>query len=809
MPMICIHRPLSVRLALLALLAAAAGADPGRIPNLFAPTAAGGTNAAWRPGPGAPPVQAGADGIRFACPFRKGETRFYWDRACALDLRDARLLELELTCAQPEAIRTLGVYLRSGEGWYLWLNPLKEGGRQKLWLPVAGAAVEGRPAGRQAVNGLRISCVRGGGADAEVVIHALRLRACALAVVRARESVPNAGEANAARSAAARWSRWLTELGLPHLVVDDAQLDADALAGIQVAILPYNPAPSRRELRTLSAFAGRGGKLVVCYSAEPRLAELMGLKLGAYQAAARPGQWSSFAFNRAAPPHAPVAVFQDSGNIRPALPDTPGAKVIACWRDAAGKPLADPAWVRSDQGFWMSHVLMDGDEANKKQMLLALLGALEPAAWRHAAERAWLAAGKVASFPSLPDSVAGIRRLADHRGMEALLTRTGELDRQLRDAVARQDYAGAVDAARELQDTLVRAYALVQTPRAGEFRGVWNHSGAGLVPGDWNATCRKLADAGITAVFPNLAWAGTAHYPGRVVPASFTARTYGDQLAQSAAAARRYGLELHVWKICWNLGQAPAELKRELRLAGRLQETGGGQTLDWLCPSHPDNIAQELAQIAEIVAHAPVNGVHLDYLRYPGRQACFCPGCRRRFEAWRGRPVRNWPAGAASGELKDAFSAWRAGCINDFVRAASVLLRRRAPGVKLSAAVYPNYPECVAGVGQDWGLWLKEGWVDFVCPMDYAESAAAFNGLLRPQLALPQARGHLYPGIGVTATESRLTPDRALEQIRLLRQAGAGGFLLYELNPTLDGELLPLLPLGVGRAEFFLPSQKK
>ncbi len=797
-----------IRLVLLVLLiGGTVQADAVRSINIFSPHDAGKSNAAWRAGPESPAVRAAYGnpaGIRFSCPFRRDIARVFWDRTVALDLRHYTTLEMDLSCARPEAIRSLGLYLQSGKGWYLWLPRLTESGRQKLSFSIHNAATEGRPKGWNAISGVRLSFTRGADINTEVIVHALRVRSCDVVIVRATKSVPNPDEGNASRRAAARLSRWLNDTGIPHAVIDDqavidGRLQSDK--SVRVAILPYNPYPPRRELRALASFIKHGGKLIVFYSAEPRLAKLMDMTMGNYQAAVKPGQWSSFAFNRHAPAHTPAVVFQESSNIRPVYPADSSARVIAVWRNAGGSALADPAWVQSDRGFWMSHILLDGDDENKKQMLLALLGSLDSSLWRDAAERVWIQSGKVASFHSLPESLAGIRRLDKNNAVKSLLAKVKADDDRLRSCVAQRQYPQAVDAGRALNTTLIRAYAGVQRPRYPEFRGVWNHSGAGLYPGDWNTTCRILSHSGITAVFPNLAWAGKAHYPSKYVPASHTAKVYGDQLKQSVAAAHRYGLELHVWKICWNLGPTPEALVKQLRRAGRLQKTDERKTLEWLCPSHPDNIARELNIISELISRADVDGIHLDYVRYPNSQACFCAGCQQRFKKWLGRSVRGWPTSVKSGALKDAFTTWRTAQITGFVRSVHDLIRRRRPGVKLSVAVYRNYPACAGNIGQDWGLWLKDGLVDFVCPMDYTEDSAAFYALVRRQTLLPQARGRVFPGIGVTATESRLAPDEVIEQILRVRDAGAGGFMLFDLNRALEKDVLPILSLGVTRTE--------
>ena len=48
------------------------------------------------------------------------------------------------------------------------------------------------------------------------------------------------------------------------------------------------------------------------------------------------------------------------------------------------------------------------------------------------------------------------------------------------------------------------------------------------------------------------------------------------------------------------------------------------------------------------------------------------------------------------------------------------------PGLKISAAVFGSYPGCRESVAQDWPAWVKAGYLDFVCPMDYTTSDEEF-----------------------------------------------------------------------------------
>lgn len=619
-------------------------------------------------------------------------------------------------------------------------------------------------------------------------------------LVQASSSAPNAQERNYAASVTTRLANWLKAAGIPIRIVDDEALARGAWSEASVVMLGYNPNPGTLELLALNRFVRRGGKIVIFYSAEPRLAALMGMRLGPYATMNEAGQWSAFRFNDGAPAGSPARIEQSSLNIRSVFPDSPGSRVIAWWETASGKPLRDPAWVRSDRGYWMSHVLLEGDGEAKKHLLIALLGSCDPALWRAAAEAAVKTGGTLGRYADFSQAVGAlspqVAKGSQSARTSALLTQAEELREELVRSYRRGDYDRTLATARLLDTAMTEAYARTQNPKAGEFRGVWNHSGTGLYPGDWDETCRILAQSGMTAVFPHVRRPWSAHYRSALIPLSDTARRYGDQLQACTEAARRYNLEVHAWVICWNLEGAPEKLLAAYRKKGRLQVSAEGVSLPWLCPSHPANVAFEVESISEMVARYPLDGIHLDYVRYKSQDYCYCDGCRTRFSKETGLKIRQWPSDVRTGPMTTAWRQWRRDQITRMVAQTRCLLRTSAPRLKLSAAVYTGYPGCRDSIGQDWGEWARLGNVDFVCPMNYTEDTAKFVAWYRKQAAFPGVHARLYPGIGVTATESRLTAVDTLEQIAALRTEGARGFMLFDGNRTLERDILPYLRMG-------------
>ncbi len=622
-----------------------------------------------------------------------------------------------------------------------------------------------------------------------------------MVVVKGTSSTPNPGEQRYAEVIAEKLSRLLDGAGIHNALISDEDVGAGRLPAGGIAILAYNPFPGQKEISALSRHVREGGRLIVFYSAAPGLAELMGVRLGPYRSDPLGHRWCGMRFNAHAPGHVPPNVLQRSRNIRPVYPAGGGGKVIAYWETASGEITEDPAWVRTRAGFWMSHVLLDdGDTQEKSRMMTALVGALEPGLWKSAAVHRRQEAIHESGF------FAGLRRrvLADkdrHVKIVPLL----ESAEALKVSAARHFEAGRWPQAIEDWDLynfrMTTAYAALQPRAPDAFRGIWEHSGLGLYPGDWERTCSLVADAGLSDLLVNVAWPGKAHYASELVPASREFTLLGDQLSQALSAAHAKGLKVHAWKVCWRMDGAPPALMEKLRREKRLQKSVDGKEIPWLCPSDPRNLVYEKDTIREIVKKYPVDGIHLDYIRYRDSAACFCAGCRSRFEAASGRRVKNWPESARSGTGRQAYSQWRVHNISRFVRDVHALTRRVNPDIRLSAAVFGKHPQCVASVAQDWAAWLKDGTVDFVCPMNYTDELARFEGYTKPQLHYQTRSARVYPGIGVTADESRLGPIDTMHQINKAASMGAGGFTIFELNAVTEREILPFLKLGVTRRQ--------
>ena len=628
-------------------------------------------------------------------------------------------------------------------------------------------------------------------------LSAWAVSAAPVAVVYGNESLA-VGERRFAQSLARHVERWYRESGVEVSLTDDADLKT-ALAGKTVAVLVYVSQPTAGQIGALSAFVSGGGKLIVCYSASAELASLMGVQPAGYQKGTTDGRWSLMRFVGPVPRGVPDAILQTSQNLYLVQPVAGRSQVMAWWCDRQGRQSAEPAWLSSSAGYWMTHVLLaDGDAEGKGRLLLALAAARDDSLWQPAAARVLQRARGIGGA----NGVEGLAALAARVGEPARRARasaaalaTQRKEREAEQLLAAGKGYEAWLAANELRERMYEVYGMVQSPRKGEIRAVWDHSGMGLYPGDWPRTCRLLKDAGFSDLYVKVAGPGFAHYASAVLPRSRVFEEQGDQLAACLAAAKPLGLRVHAWMFCFSTEGSTQDRIEVFRKRGWML-SGDGAAHAWLDPAAPEVRAYLVGAAKELATAYRVDGVHLDFVRYPDFNSSLGPGARARFEKATGRQAADWPEDVKSGALHEAFCRWRAEQVSDFVQSVQKTLKRDAPGKQLTAAVFGKYPSCLDAVGQDWESWINIGLVDYVVPMNYTEDMGKYGEWLGQQTRTRGQALKIVSGIGVTAAESRLDAVQVIDQIQAARRTGCAGFALFDLDTTLRQEILPVLRLG-------------
>ncbi len=758
----------------------------------------------WKPMKGSPPVQPGRVGslpaLRFACPFhRKTMDRASWDREIRLDLRLARGVRFWFRCRNADPIAYFALYFHSGNGWYAAnFSPKADDSWERIDISKGKASAEDAPAGWGRIDAVRISAWRGGATDTAFEITGFGLLPADRDYLVIRGPGRNAG----------RYCRnvlnALERSGLNPVAVNQSEVDAALLRSVKLALLPYNPKMPGELVARLLRFVARGGRVIGFYSAPPRLIRALGIQPGKYASAAGiPGGLGWIRFVRGALPGAPPAVRQNSWNLAVVAPVSGRSRVLAFWYTPAGKNTRYAAIVGGRRGLWMSHVYLAQDPRAGARMLLAMVGRYLPGVWDRAAAQAIARVGSFPPYTGYEDALRALTpRARASAAIDSYLRRAVTAMARARRNRAQRAWGPAIQAAETADSALREAFYRALEPLPGEFRGAWCHRPYGIKGWTWDKTVRRFAAAGFNAIFPNMLWGGTASYPSRVLPVSPAVRKNGDQIAACLRACRRYGVQMHVWKVCFNLGPHPdPAFLRRLTREGRLQKNRFGRSgrRKWLCPSDPRNQRLEIDSLLEIVRNYPVDGIHFDYIRYPGADFCYCNGCRKRFERFAGVRIRHWPADVLkNGPYHAQWLAFRRHNITTIVRAVHDGAKKIRPGVKISAAVFSNWLSCRDSLGQDWVAWCRKGYLDFVCPMDYIASDFQFGRTVRRQLAWVRGFGTpLYPGIGLST--ARFGAPGLISQILITRKQRTGGFMVFEYNRREATDILPKLALGLTR----------
>lgn len=327
-------------------------------------------------------------------------------------------------------------------------------------------------------------------------------------------------------------------------------------------------------------------------------------------------------------------------------------------------------------------------------------------------------------------------------------------------------------------------------PPPNEIRGVWLHVGADRHP---RVVYPELKTLGINLAVLRIAGGTAAFYASKVQPdVQDPLAPDGDWLAETVKHAHANGIEIHPYfNNCVVEGRTSKKSLKRLRDAGRLQVGASGQPIDWFCPSQEINFAAIERPMVEVVTNYEVNGVQYDFIRYSGPQGCFCAKCRARFEEETGKPVAAWPTDVIDGPRKAEWIEYRCARISALVERISTRIRQIAPKVKISAAVFRDWPACRENNGQDWVRWCKEGWLDFVCPMNYTLDTKLFAERCAAHREAVPKGFPIVQGIGIASGQGSMkTSAEVAVQIAIARQHGAAGFVGFCYRPKHTSALL-------------------
>jgi uncharacterized lipoprotein YddW (UPF0748 family) len=366
-----------------------------------------------------------------------------------------------------------------------------------------------------------------------------------------------------------------------------------------------------------------------------------------------------------------------------------------------------------------------------------------------------------------------------------------------------------------------------EKPATDEVRALWVRSGSLSTPAAVAAMVATAKQGRFNTLLVQVRARGDAYFNGGLEPRATVLATQPDSfdpLALTLRLAHAQGLRVHAWIDIGVVSSAtwlpesrahvvyrhpewlmvPRALARDMALLDANGQLYLDKLLRWtraqgadveglyLSPVPEEAAAATVAIVADIVARYPVDGVHLDYARYPNADFDYSLGA---LEAFRADILRRLAASALAPKnlpdeqdlvgwtetFADEWCAFRRDRLTSLVARIRESVKARRPDVIVSAAVPPDPVDAATRRLQDWAVWLDEGLLDVVCPMAYTGDRAAFAAQVDHVREIAGPRP-VWAGIGAY----RLSASDTVENIRIARRLGAAGIILFSYDALVN-----------------------
>lgn len=403
---------------------------------------------------------------------------------------------------------------------------------------------------------------------------------------------------------------------------------------------------------------------------------------------------------------------------------------------------------------------------------------------------------------------------------------------------------------RALSLAVCLAVALVSAPPVTAVRGMSSQTAEPAVRALWVTrttlssphTVAQMVQAagaaGFNTLIVQVRGRGDAYYQSSLEPraAELAAQGDFDPLAETLALAHRAGMRVHAWLAVNLVSSAyelpasrqhvvyrqpewlmvPRELAAELltvdsrspEYVGRLARWTRAHSTEveglYTSATHPAAAAHLAAVVTELAQRYPIDGVHLDYARYPNEGFDYSRTTLQQFkqavssslsDAERLSATRREAVDALAWPnlFPEQWQTFRRSRLTGLVMRLRTALKTARPEAALSAAVVPDLTQAYESRLQDWRTWIEQSLIDIVCPMAYTREV----GLFEQQIAVAQelaGERRVWAGVGAY----RLSPAETLQHIAAARRLKTAGIILFSYDALISppNSLTSLSQLG-------------
>lgn len=326
-------------------------------------------------------------------------------------------------------------------------------------------------------------------------------------------------------------------------------------------------------------------------------------------------------------------------------------------------------------------------------------------------------------------------------------------------------------------------------------------------------TDQLLADAvraGANTLIVQIRRRGDSYYRDSLEPiATDVAKGY-DPLADLITKAHARGIRVHGWTVAlpvwkddypqpdrnhvwYQHGPGTSDNWFMLRDDGKAGDCGAPNDCGYfLDPGNPGAADYTVNVLTHLISRYDLDGLHLDYIRYPSNRFGYNGASLQRFQQASGRSDRPKPDDAA-------WMQWRRDQVTKLVKRIYLNMLAQKPRMELSVAAIawgggpPNGDFKASSpyvrTLQDWSGWLEAGYIDWALPMIYdkqdgGQQQGWFNDWTDWTKAHP---GRRAVGIGLGAWLN--DADGNFAQMRRVTDSGSAlGTSLYSFAIPVSGD---------------------
>ena len=325
---------------------------------------------------------------------------------------------------------------------------------------------------------------------------------------------------------------------------------------------------------------------------------------------------------------------------------------------------------------------------------------------------------------------------------------------------------------------------------SAEIRAMWVTAWELTTPAKIDSVVTFARVHGIKQIMIHCRYRGDAlYYPNRIFdlypnpePVSYIlGEEHFDPLAYMLNAVWGHEIEVHAWVTVFVVTprvmdrvsadhiyfEKPYWITSDFR--GKIMATDSYEGA-YLDPGIPDVHDYLMNVFRDLVVNYPVDGIHLDYIRYPDSQFGHSPGA-----------LANYKRESSDGETN--FHDWRSEQVTRFVRRLYAEMKYINSDLIVSAAVFSNLDRAKERYSQDWIRWLDQGYLDYAYMMAYSVDDDVIREELKRVLS---HKDKIVVGLRAWSEENRpYHPDFLVSKIGIARKKGFAGIALFSYNGLL------------------------